>query len=173
MIGSGNINLVTKNGENGEYDLDYNLVIQKDKNNLCSNPKRIKELFINAFNEQNSKLGFKQSENSRSVITVKLVQDNRLCFSFDVAVLFKGNNGNYMKIIFNKRTKVYYWNEIKNSQNYQTKIAKVKENNLWNEVRKLYLCKKNFYLKKNKEISSFSVLLETLNEICERNRIEL
>lgn len=38
LIGSGGVKLVTRNGSDGEYDLDYNLIIQKDKKNLFSNP---------------------------------------------------------------------------------------------------------------------------------------
>ena len=58
-------NLITQNGETGEYDLDYNFILQKDKQNLFSNPKKIKELFIKAFNEVNPDLGFKPAENNR------------------------------------------------------------------------------------------------------------
>ena len=73
LIGSGGVKLVTRNGSDGEYDLDYNLIIQKDKQNLFSNPKRIKEIFIEAFNDVNPNFGFKNAENSSSVITSKLV----------------------------------------------------------------------------------------------------
>lgn len=45
LIGSGMNNLITQNGETGEYDLDYNFILQKDKQNLFSNPKKIKELY--------------------------------------------------------------------------------------------------------------------------------
>ena len=93
LIGSGSLNILTKNGETGEYDLDYNLIIQKDKQGLIDNPKKIKDLFMEAFNEVNPTLGFKSPENSTSVITSKLIYDNRLHFSFDVAIMCEGYDG--------------------------------------------------------------------------------
>lgn len=172
LIGSGKYNLITQN-EDGEYDLDYNFILQKDKQGLFSNPKCIKELFINAFNDVNPDLGFKPIENSTSVITAKLIYENRLHFSFDVAILCEGYNGNYLKIIYNKHTDQYYWNEIKSSKNYQTKIKELKSQRAWNEVRRLYLHKKNEHLSQQDGRSSFSILLETLNELCSNYRINI
>lgn len=173
LIGSGGVKLVTRNGKNGEYDLDYNLIIQKDKQNLFSNPKVIKEMFIAAFNDVNPNFNFRNAENSTSVITSKLIFDNRLKFSFDVAILCEGYNGNYLKITRNKKTSQYYWNEIKSSRNYKSKMKALKEQGLWNEVRKLYLDKKNMHLSRQDEIASFSVLLETLNELCSQYGINI
>lgn len=173
LIGSGGIKLVTRNGSDGEYDLDYNLIIQKDKQNLFSNPKRIKEIFIEAFNDVNPNFGFKNAENSSSVITSKLVYDNRLYFSFDVAILCEGYNGNYLKITQNKKTSQYYWSEIKSSRNYKSKMNALKKLGVWNEVRNLYLSKKNMHLSRQDEIASFSVLLETLNELSSQYGIEI
>ena len=173
LIGSGGVKLVTRNGSDGEYDLDYNLIIQKDKQNLFSNPKRIKEIFIEAFNDVNPNFGFKNAENSSSVITSKLVYDNRLYFSFDVAILCEGYNGNYLKITQNKKTSQYYWSEIKSSRNYKSKMNALKKLGVWNEVRNHYLSKKNMHLSRQDEIASFSVLLETLNELSSQNGIEI
>jgi hypothetical protein len=173
LIGSGGVKLVTRNGSDGEYDLDYNLIIQKDKKNLFSNPKRIKEIFIEAFNDVNPNFGFKNAENSSSVITSKLVYDNRLYFSFDVAILCEGYNGNYLKITQNKKTSQYYWSEIKSSRNYKSKMNALKKLGVWNEVRNLYLSKKNMHLSRQDEIASFSVLLETLNELSSQYGIEI
>lgn len=173
LIGSGGVKLVTRNGSDGEYDLDYNLIIQKDKQNLFSNPKRIKEIFIEAFNDVNPNFGFKNAENSSSVITSKLVYDNRLYFSFDVAILCEGYNGNYLKITQNKKTSQYYWSEIKSSRNYKSKMNALKKLDVWNEVRNLYLSEKNMHLSRQDEIASFSVLLETLNELSSQYGIEI
>ena len=171
LIGSGETKLITQNGENGEFDLDYNLILQKDKQNLISNPKRIKELFIQAFNDANQGLGFKPANNSTSVITSKLVLNNKLHFSFDVAIICEGNNGNFYKLIYDKNTGRYLWNELKSSRNYEEKIYILKQKHLWAQVKELYLNKKNMYLKRGEEKKSFSILLETINEICTKNGI--
>lgn len=173
LIGSGSTNLITQNGDNGEYDLDYNFILQKDKKNLFSKPEKIKNLFIQAFNEENPKLGFKCAENSTSVITSKLVYGNKLFFSFDVAILCEGYNGNYLKIKYSKSGGQYYWNEIKSSRNYQQKIKELKKIGAWNETRELYLHKKNMHLERHEDISSFSVLLEALNELCQKYQVQL
>ena len=165
LIGSGSLNILTKNGATGEYDLDYNLIIQKDKQGLIDNPKKIKDLFMKAFNEANPTLGFESPENSTSVITSKLIYDNRLHFSFDVAIMCEGYNGDYLKLKYNKISGLYYWNQVNDSRGYKTKIKVLKSNDLWVEAKKRYLEKKNMYLKKNEEKASFSILLEVLKEM--------
>ena len=165
LIGSGSNNLITQNGENGEFDLDYNFILQKDKQGLVNNPKRIKELFIKAFNEANPELGFKPAENSNSVITSKLVYEKRLYFSFDVAIMCEGNNGNYLKIVHNKTTGQYFWNEVRHSRNYQTKIKAIKDSGRWNDLRERYLELKNQHLSRQEEVASFSILIQAINEI--------
>ena len=165
LIGSGSNNLITQNGESGEYDLDYNFILQKDKKGLANNPKKIKELFIQAFNEANPGLGFEPAENSTSVITSKLVFEHRLYFSFDVAILCEGNNGNYLKIRRNKQNNQYYWNEEKKSCNYQAKIKAIKDAGEWKQLRDKYLQLKNMYLSRQEDIASFSVLIQAINEI--------
>ncbi|MDY6366904.1 MAG: hypothetical protein SPL13_00065 [Clostridia bacterium] len=167
LIGSGSNNLITKNGENGEFDLDYNFILQKDKQGLINDPKKIKELFIKAFNEMNPNLGFKPAENSTSVITSKLIYGNRLHFSFDVAIMCEGNNGNYLKIVHNKVTGQYYWNEVRHSRNYQTKIKAIKDAGEWNDLRERYLKLKNQHLSKQEDIASFLILIQAINEICD------
>jgi len=166
LIGSGSNNLIMVNGANGEFDLDYNFILQKDKQGMANNPKKIKELFIEAFNEANPDLGFKPAENSTSVITSKLVYGGKLYFSFDVAIMCEGNNGNYLKIVCNKRTGQYYWNEVPNSRNYQSKIKAIKAAGEWNQLRERYRELKNHHLSMNDGVSSFSILVQALNEMC-------
>ena len=168
LIGSGSNNLIMKNGANGEYDLDYNFILQKDKKGLGNNPKAIKELFIEAFNEVNPDLGFKPAENSTSVITSKLVYGGKLRFSFDVAIMCEGNNGNYLKIVCNNRTRQYYWNEVPQSRNYQSKIKAIKAAGEWDQLRDRYKWLKNHHLSRNDDVSSFSILVQALNEICDK-----
>lgn len=165
LIGSGSNKLITQNGDDGEYDLDYNFILQKDKQGLINDPKKIKELFIQAFNKANPNLGFKPAENSTSVITSKLIYGNRLHFSFDVAILCEGNNGNYLKIVQNKNNNQYYWNEVPHSRNYQTTIKLVKKARKWNELRDRYLKLKNLYLSRGEDVASFSILIQALNEV--------
>ena len=165
LIGSGKTNLITINGDNGTYDLDYNLILQKDKADLFSKPQKIKELFSKEFDKERNNFNIKKIENSSSVITLKF-KDKKA--NVDIAILRKNNNGNYSKIIYDKNKNRYIWNEIKCSKNYQDNINLIKQQMCWNEVRDRYLFKKNSYLRQNKNISSFSILLETINEVMQR-----
>lgn len=162
LIGSGKTNLITINGDNGTYDLDYNLILQKDKADLFSKPQKIKELFSKEFDKERNHFNIKKIENSSSVITLKFKD---IKANVDIAILRKNNNGNYSKIIYDKNKNRYIWNEIKCSKNYQDNINSIKQQMRWNEVREKYLFKKNSYLRQNKNISSFSILLETINEV--------
>lgn len=164
LIGSGEKRLLTKNGTNGEFDLDYNLILQKDKKGIVSNQKKIKELFLNAFNKYAPTYGFKASKNSTSVITSKIVKNERLVFSIDIAILLEGNNGNYYKLVFDKASNRYFWNEIKKTKNYQGKYKNIKKNGYFPKFKKRYLINKNNHLKLNSSVNSFSIFLETLNE---------
>ena len=165
LIGSSKTNLITINGDNGTYDLDYNLILQKDKADLFSKPQKIKELFSKEFDKERNNFNIKKIENSSSVITLKF-KDKKA--NVDIAILRKNNNGNYSKIIYDKNKNRYIWNEIKCSKNYQDNINLIKQQMCWNEVRDRYLFKKNSYLRQNKNISSFSILLETINEVMQR-----
>ena len=112
-------------------------------------------------------MGFKPAENSTSVITSKLIYGNHLHFSFDVAIMCEGNTGNYLKIVHNKVNEQYYWNEVRHSRNYQTKIKAIKAAGKWNDLRERYLELKNHYLSKQDDIASFSILIQAINEICD------
>ena len=141
------------------------MILQKDKADLFSKPQKIKELFSKEFDKERNNFNIKKIENSSSVITLKF-KDKKA--NVDIAILRKNNNGNYSKIIYDKNKDRYIWNEIKCSKNYQDNINLIKQQMCWNEVRDRYLFKKNSYLRQNKNISSFSILLETINEVMQR-----
>ncbi len=164
LIGSGMKKLITKNGDNGHFDLDYNIILKKDKMNLSSSPDKIRQIFLEAFNLFNSQFGFNYAQDSTSVITSKLVYKSKLYFSFDVAVLKEGNNGNYYKLIYDKHSNRYIWNEVKLSKDYMVKFKAIKDEGYWPQFKIRYLELKNMHLRRNDEIKSFSIFLETINE---------
>jgi hypothetical protein len=140
--------------------------LQKDKKNLISSdPKRIKDLFIDAFNKASENSAFETPDNSRSVITIKLLDGSNKYFSFDIAILREENNGNFYKLVYDKPTNRYLWNELKDMKNYQERFKAVKAAKKFSEFKERYGQKKNDNLSKKRNISSFSVFLETLNEI--------
>ncbi len=171
LIGSGDRRLVTQNG-NEPFDLDYNIILQRDKQDLLDNPQKIKDLFRKAFEKILKKevKGYtSRAGDSTSVVTAKILDDNNIAFSFDVAILVERKGGYYDRIINDKKTGLYIWNKIKDSNNYLDVFQKVKTNGYWIQFKKRYLDLKNMHLKRQDEVKSFSVFLETLNEF--RNKV--
>lgn len=167
LIGSGDKRLVTQNGDES-FDLDYNVILQKDKKDLLNNPKQIKEIFIARFNKvlKSRVSNYQHVSDSTSVITVKLVSDNRLRFSFDVAIIVEGDDGCFYRLTNDKNTDRYIWNQVKQSANYFERFKNVKDNGDWLDFKQRYLELKNKHLKRQDKVKSFSVFLETLNEFC-------
>ena len=166
LIGSGEKALVTRNGEKAPFDLDYNLIIMRDKKELINDPKAIKELFLQAFNKVNHKYRFSFAKNSTSVITVRSFLDD-VSFSFDCAIMYEGNNGNMYKIVYDKPDR-YIWNEVKHTKEFNAKFKYVRSQLGITEIKALYLEKKNRYLRMQKNLSSFSILSETINELLQK-----
>lgn len=167
LVGSGHQKLVTQNGEE-PFDLDYNIILQRDKKGLLENPKQIKDIFRTKFDAilkeyvSNYKL---RASDSTSVITAKLVGEDGLEFLFDVAIFVKRENG-YFDILKNdKKTGEYIWNQVENSENYFERLKAVKDRGDWVAFKKKYLKLKNKHLSLQNKRKSFSVLLEALNEV--------
>ena len=90
-------------------------------------------------------------------------------FSFDVAIIKKNPNGNYMRLVHNKSWNQYTWNEVPNSHQVKDKADEIKEEGLWQEVRDRYLEKKNMYLSwQDRNHPSFVVYVEAVNEVYNR-----
>jgi hypothetical protein len=165
-IGSGRNKLVTQNAEEA-FDLDYNIVLQRDKKNLLNDPKQIKDIFINGFNKvlKEKVEGFDAvTSDSASVVTVKQILIGELKFSFDVAIIVESNDGIFYRLTNDKKTKRYIWNEVANSRNYMERFQNIKNDDHWVDFKKRYLELKNMHLKRQDEINSFSIFLETINE---------
>ena len=99
LIGSGDKRLVTQNADEA-FDLDYNLILQKDKKGLLDNPRQIKEIFIARFNKvlNDYITNCYHTSDSTSVITVKNIRKGKLLFSFDVAIIVEGNDGCFYRL---------------------------------------------------------------------------
>lgn len=173
LIGSGDNRLMMINGKNNSIDLDYNLVIQRDKKQLIGDPKRIKILFVDAFRKVCGK-SVKVSD-STSVITCVIGPYQEFSFSFDVAIMIDGNNGYLYKIINDKTASQsrYIWNQVPKSKNFEYKFSVLKQKGYWNDIKELYLSKKNNNLRKHIDKTSFSVLIETVNEIIQSYHLNI
>lgn len=170
LIGSGGKHLVTYN-EGQPFDLDYNIIIQKDKQSLHGKPEKIKKIFIDAFETVFSETityfnvdEYFKINNSTSVITLKYISSGMLEFSFDVAIMQENENGYLEKIIFDKKNNIFIWNKVKQSDNLYDKAVQVKQNYDWNKVRNRYLELKNNSLSNQDDTKSFSIFVQVINE---------
>ncbi len=165
LIGSGDKRLVTQNS-NECFDLDYNIILQKDKKGLLDNPKQIKDIFVARFNKVLKQYvsGYTHACDSTSVITVKIIRNNKIEFSFDVAIIVEGDDGYFYRLTHDKRTDRYIWNQVKQSENYLERFKAVKEKGYWMKFKERYLKNKNRHLSDSDGVKSFSIFLETLNE---------
>lgn len=165
LIGSGGKRLVTQNAEEA-FDLDYNLIIQKDKQGLIDDPKRLKNIVRNAFDVvlRESVDGYNGAKDSKAVITITFSDGVKRTFSFDVAIYVEADNGYMYKLINDKNTGRYIWNQLPKSKNYEEKMQAIKENGEWEDFKYTYLELKNKYLRSGNNVKSFSVFLEALNK---------
>lgn len=166
LIGSGDKRLVTQNADEA-FDLDYNLILQKDKKGLLDNPRQIKEIFIARFNKvlNDYITNCYHTSDSTSVITVKNIRKGKLLFSFDVAIIVEGNDGCFYRLTNDKVSGRYIWNRVKNSVDYFEKYQQIKEKGLFPKFKQRYLDLKNMHLSRQDGVKSFSIFLETLNEV--------
>ena len=167
LIGSGARNMITRNGE-GPYDLDYNLLIMKAEERYWNDLRLLKETVRNALNRAERNEFFSDAQDSTSCLTALLhFKDTpNVEFSFDVAIIKKNPNGNYMRLVHNKPWNQYTWNEVPRSHQVKDRADDIKEEGLWQEVRDRYLEKKNMYLfRQDHNHPSFVVYVEAVNEV--------
>lgn len=170
LIGSGARNMITRNGE-GPYDLDYNLLIMKAEERYWNDLRLLKETVRNALNRAERNELFSDAQDSTSCLTALLhFKDTpNVEFSFDVAIIKKNPNGNYMRLIHNKPWNQYTWNEVPRSHQVKDRADEIKKEGLWQEVRDKYLEKKNMYLSwQDRNHPSFVVYVEAVNEVYNR-----
>lgn len=171
LIGSAKRKLITRveNGNQG-FDLDYNIVIQRIFNNGYKNAKLLKQKFIDLFNKYFDD-SYDYSEDSTSVITIKKLnaQRNKIICSVDIAIVSYYEDEEGMErqkyIRFDKNSGNYSWALRKVATNHRHVEDLIKEKNLWEDVKVLYLNNKNKGPKKESRI----VYYQTLETIYRRN----
>lgn len=171
LVGSGAKNMVTRNGD-GPFDLDYNLVIIKAPDMYWNGLCRLKDTVRNMLDRAAKNFRFAESQDSTSCLTAHLYFEDEptVEFSFDIAIVKRNPKGELCRLIHEKIAfgpDRYFWNEVPNSNNVAEKAARLKEDDLWPEVRKKYVDLKNRYLirQRNKDHPSFIVYIEAVNEI--------
>ena len=175
FIGSSSRNMITYDPKtNKGYDFDINIEVN-DFDEYYS-AKELKEILINTFN-QVIKLTYPYAScqyNTR-VFTIKVYEENPCCiniialrspkieYSCDFAIVNTINDYQQKYIRFNKNTHEYSWQMQCKGYLLSKKEAYIKKNKLTNELRKIYLDKKNFNTNPNKK--SRALYAEAVNEL--------
>ena len=175
FIGSSSRNMITYDPKtNKGYDFDINIEVN-DFDEYYS-AKELKEILINTFN-QVIKLTYPYAscQNNTRVFTIKVYEENPCCiniialrspkieYSCDFAIVNTINDYQQKYIRFNKNTHEYSWQMQCKGYLLSKKEAYIKKNKLTNELRKIYLDKKNFNTNPNKK--SRALYAEAVNDL--------
>lgn len=173
LVGSGAKNLILQN-EKESIDLDYNLEIIwcKDINNC----KKIKDTVMNLFNGFLPDINWGHCKDSTSAITTEKIhfEGYPTEWSIDIAITTKDNQGNWYRLVHHKTggfSDSWVWEIAPNSKGLEKKVKRLKDNNLWKEVRDRYKDKKDFYLCRPYDYNnhpSFNVYIEVINELYDK-----
>lgn len=170
IVGSYSRNMITYDSKsNIGFDLDVNIYPNDDFNEYS--PQEIKTTLIKAFRKYLKKYKYSKIENSTRVITIKVndTKNARIIHSVDFAIVndYEDEEGyQYQEYIrFNKKHNSYTWEEQDDSfYMLDEKIEWIKDEDLWPELREMYLKRKNSNNDINKK--SRSLFAESVNNIC-------
>ena len=169
FVGSVQRNMVTCDVKsNAGFDFDVNIMVNDDDKDFEA--EEIKNILMCAFNKYARKYGYDSCEDSTRVFTIKVKdrKNSRIRHSCDFEIANDYGNNQQEYIRYNKKRKNYTWEEqTKGFYCLPEKIEFCKDNQLWQEVREIYLDKKNYNMDSNKK--SRSIFAETIHEVCHRN----
>lgn len=164
-IGSTHRRMITQDVKgNTGYDFDVNIHVNDDDENFL--PEDIRRILKKAFDKHGRAFGYDYCEDSTRVLTIKRKEifGSRILSSCDFAIVYDCDDGRQRYIHFNKKQKSYDWKYLPMSNTKLEERAEyLKKNKHWNEVRELYIDKKNW--NDNPDKRSRSLYSETINEI--------
>lgn len=171
FVGSNEHNMVTYDVKsNIGYDFDVDIHVNVDRCNLSA--KEIRTKIRLALNKVVHHYGYDDAEDSTRVITIKVKdrKKSKILHSCDLAIVndYTDDEDNKRQeyIHFNKKQKIYSWQE--QPQGFyllDEKVEWIKDCGYWQDVRDLYLYKKNH--NNNPYKHSRSIYAETVHEICQ------
>lgn len=160
LVGSAKRNLVIEHHNKG-FDCDYQIFISKNRCDLDA--KAIKKLFIEKIDEYKSK-EYHYCEDSTSAITLKKVNvdEAKIEFSYDIVIL-KEAKGNIF--IIRRKNDNYHFESLPDMKEHFINLKKIKGNEMWKKLRKIYYEKKMKHLNSKDDKKSFQILNEAVNEV--------
>lgn len=168
FIGSSAWNMITYDAlSNQGFDFDVNIHVNDEDEEYSA--EEIRRKIRLALNQVAGGYGYKDCEDSTSVLTMKWVDyiNSRVHHSCDFAIVYDCEDGRQQYIRFNKKQRSYTWEyRPKGYQNLEKKVDWLKKKKLWEDLRKYYIKKKNE--NDNPDKKSRAIFAETVHEMCQK-----
>ncbi|MEC9484612.1 MAG: hypothetical protein UMR38_01895 [Candidatus Izemoplasma sp.] len=163
LIGSAKRNLILDKPNKG-FDFDYQIIFYQSLLGEGSNKLiEIKDRFRHAFDDFFIKKGYKNAEDSKSAITIKMLEGDKIHHSYDVTLMTPNKAGRLCIFKYKDKEKTEMGlNEMKKSAMFKDKYKKIKGAKKWNELRDEYKKRQEEW---NGEKKSFSILMEVVNDM--------
>ena len=174
FVGSSKRNMITRDrNSNTGFDFDVNIEVNDPNENYSA--EEIRNILRNGLDRVTnpygrSIFGYDYTEDSTRVLTIKVKDkaNSRILHSCDFCVVNDCEDGRQQYIRYNKKQHSYSWEyQPKGYYELPEKIEWIKKNGLWQQVRDVYLVKKNMNADKNKK--SRSIFAETVHQVCQQN----
>lgn len=165
LVGSAKRNLVLVGNEG--YDLDYHIYLQKSPS-LSDHDIKVK--FKNELDNIVKTYNLTPCEDSTHVLTTKKLDGTKLIYAYDVAIMRKNKNDEYL-ILKNEKTDnngngPYHFVEVPKASDFANKYNSISGTEQWKKLRSIYKGKKESQQNLSKDLRkhSFSLLIEAVNE---------
>ena len=174
FVGSSKRNMITR-GRNSNTGFDFDVNIEVNDPDEDYSAEEIRNILRNGLDRVTnpygrSIFGYDYTEDSTRVLTIKVKDkaNSRILHSCDFCVVNDCEDGRQQYIRYNKKQQSYSWEyQPKGYYELPEKIEWIKKNGLWQQVRDVYLDKKNMNTDKNKK--SRSIFAETVHQVCQKN----
>jgi len=170
LVGSARRNMVLDSNEG--FDLDFHLMLTKWPAEL-SDEEIKKEIMKSIDNVKPDHLS--NSKDSTHVITLKCVQDDKLVYSYDIAIIHKEIKSQILKNEKqNDSNGPYHFVDIPDSSAFFVKYRMIRGPQMWQDLRDIYKTKKEeqHLVKKEDRIYSFALLQSATNEVLQKYGME-
>ncbi len=175
FVGSSKRRMITRDrNSNIGFDFDVNIEVNDPDENY--EPDEIRNILHKGLDKVTNPYGFSifgydYTEDSTRVLTIKVKDKahSRILHSCDFCIVYECGDGRQQYIRYNKKQNSYSWEyQPKGYVELPSKIDWIKEQGLWQQVRKHYLYKKNINDNPNKH--SRAIFAETVHEVWQQNR---
>ena len=156
FVGSSKRNMITR-GRNSNTGFDFDVNIEVNDPDEDYSAEEIRNILRNGLDRVTnpygrSIFGYDYTEDSTRVLTIKVKDkaNSRILHSCDFCIVNDCEDGRQQYIRYNKKQHSYSWEyQPKGYYELPEKIEWIKKNGLWQQVRDVYLDKKNMNTDKN------------------------